>query len=160
MENRELKVILNVFKIVLVLLGASMTLFIWTGTNLVGEDAGGFEAKIREEAGYGLWIAYIIGGACAAAAILFSIFQVIVNFKRSIPALVGVALFAIILLISYNSASSEVPGYLLENDKLNVNGTLYQLVGGGIISIYVFTGITILTIVVSEVRRIIIGSKS
>lgn len=166
MEYRKLKLVLNFIKVVIVLLAAALTAFILTKTNLTGTEWSDLSGKeedkikelVKEEAGYGLQLAYITGAICAGAAILFSIYQVIVNFKRSVPALVGVLLFAIVLFISYGMASAEVPMAVKEN--LGITDSQYQLFGGGVISIYVFLGLAVLAIVASEVRRIIIGSKA
>ncbi len=167
MEYRTLKLVLNLVKVVVVLLAASLTLMIFSGTNLAGpemseitapNDDDAFKTLITEEVGFALQIAYWVGGLCAAAAILFAIYQVILNFKRSIPALAGVIIFAIIIYISYLNASGTMPPGIKEN--MDISASQFQLFGGAVISIYVFLGLAILAIIVSEVRRLIIGSKS
>jgi hypothetical protein len=159
MEYRTLKLVLNFVKVLIVLLGAALTLLVFTGTNLVGPSDGvEFKEMVSEEVGYALKLAYWTGGICAGAAILFSIYRVVVEFKRSIPALIGVVLFLLVLFISYGMASPEMP--VTVKEKMDLSNFQYQFFGGGVISIYIFLGLAVLTIVASEVRRIIIGSKA
>ena len=159
MEYRTLKLVLNFIKVVIVLLGAALTLFVFTGTNLVGPSDGvEFKEMVSEEVGYALKLAYWTGGICAGAAILFSIYRVVVEFKRSIPALVGVLLFLLVLFISYGMASADVP--ITVKEKMDISSSQYQFYGGAVFSIYVFLGLAVLAIVGSEIRRIIIGSKA
>lgn len=158
MEYRTLRLVLNFIKVLMVLLGAALTLLIFTGTNLVGPEEGDFKKMVSEEVGYALTLAYWAAGISAGAAILFSIYRVIVEFKRSIPALVGVLLFVIVLFISYGMASGDAPAAIKESMK--ISDSQYQVFGGAVISIYIFLALAVLTIVASEVRKIIIGSKA
>ncbi len=166
MNYRILKLVLNLLKVVLVLLGGVLTMIIWTKFNIAGpiKDPSGNVLTgndlILEEAGYGLKLAYWLTGICGGAALLFSIYQMVINFKRSIPGLIGIILFLGILYISYGMASGEIPTYIAQQEQLDVSSFMYQVVGGGIISLYIFIGLTVLTIIAGEVYRIIIGSKS
>lgn len=146
MEYRTLKLVLNVLKTALILLGAALAAFILTGQNVVGNES--------QQVSYALQVAYVAVAICGGGAIIFTIYQFIVNFKRSIPSLVGIVIFGIILLIAYNMASSHgVESY-------DVSPSAAHIIGGGIIAIYVFLGLAVLAIVGSEVARIIKGSKS
>jgi hypothetical protein len=162
MDYRILKNVLNLVKLVLVLLGAALTVIIWSKFNLAGPGAEKVTEMdlILEESGYGLKLAYWLTGICGGAIIIFSLYQVVLNFKRSIPALIGFIIFGAILLLSYGMASSEIPAYISEQENLDVTSFMYQVVGGGIISLYIFLGLTVLTIFLGEVYRILIGSKS
>ena len=160
MDYRILKIVLNLVKVVITLLGAALTVIIWTKFNLAGPDGVDDKQLILEEASYGMKLAYWLTAICAGSAILFSIYQVVLNFKRSIPALIGFVLFVAILYISYGMASGDIPTYIAEQENLEVSSFMYQVVGGGIISLYIFLGLTVLTIIVGEIYRIIIGSKS
>lgn len=146
MEYQTLKTVLNFLKMVIILLGGSLAAFILTGQGVVGNEG--------EQVSYALQVAYIAVGLCGGAAILFTIYQFIVNFKQSIPALAGVGVFSFILLIAYNMASTYGV------DQYEVSAGQSQVIGGGIIAIYVFLGLAIISIIVSEVARIIKGSKS
>ncbi len=146
MEYRNLKMVLNLLKTALVLLGGALAAFIITGQDIVGNQG--------EQVSYALQVAYIAVAICGGGAVLFTLYQFVVNFKRSLPSLVGVLIFGGILLIAYNMASTHGA------DFYEISASQSQVIGGGIIAIYVFLGLAILAIIVSEVARLIKGSKS
>lgn len=139
-----LKTILNLLKILLVVIGAALCIFLISGQEVMGDES--------EQVGYALQWSYFCLALCGGAAILFTLYHFIMNFRRSISALIGFAIFAGILGISYSSASEKVlPGW----DEEVATSTVSQLVGGGMISVYVLLALAVFTIVVTEVYRLV-----
>lgn len=145
MESRALKIVLNVLRIGLVALGALISVLIISESSVIGSES--------ETVGYALQLAYFSIILCGGAAILFTVYHFLANFKRSIGSLIGLIIFGVILGISYSSASNKVlPGW---EDLAYATPQVSQLVGGGMVAIYLFLALAVLTVIFSEVHRLI-----
>jgi len=130
MENKKLTLVLNVVKIAIIALG----ILLMVSSN--------FGAALR--------LTYIALGACALAAVGFGIYLFANNIKNNKETLIGIGAFVAILLISYVSASSEVPAI-----KQVVEPSTAKMVGAGITAFYLLVIGVIGAIIFAEVRKLI-----
>lgn len=99
--------------------------------------------------------AYIISGLCVAVALIFWLFRFVTDLKGNKGTLAGIALLAVVLLISYYGlASAEVLPKPLWNVDDAPSAATSQMAGGGIYALYVMLGLAVLAIIVTEVRSI------
>jgi len=136
MESNKINLVLNGIKIAIIALGIIFTAMIFAGNmGIVGSALG---------------ITYIALGLAALVAVGFGIYLFASNIKNNKGALIGIVAFVAILLISYISASSEVPAI-----KQVVTEGTSKMVGAGIISFYLLIIGVIGAIIFAEVRKII-----
>lgn len=94
----------------------------------------------------GMYVTYGLLIIAALTAVIFPIIQMFWNFRKSIPALIGVAALVIIVLISYSVSTNEV----YENAGPNVS----QWVGGGITATMVLIGLAVVSAIFTEVYKL------
>jgi len=93
----------------------------------------------------GIYVTYGLLAVAAVSAILASIIQMVGNFKKAIPALIGIAVLVIIVLVSYSTSTNEA--------YENATPTVSQWVGGGIKATYVLVGLALVSAVFTEVYK-------
>jgi hypothetical protein len=97
------------------------------------------------------WLVLIVGVMGAGAAILFGLFHFLSDIKHKIGSLIGIIVFAAVLLLSYYVfASDEVSPIFPEG----TTSAVAQFTGGGLIALYIIGGLAVLTIVFAEVSRL------
>jgi len=129
------KTIVNIFKVISVLLIVAAALFIVL-VAVKGEDA--IKTDLSAQAlvlNVGFYATYIALGLCASAAVLFPIYLMIQHPKAALRALVGIGVIALVLLLSWVFASSDITGEVYE--KFAVSTVKSKVVGGGLIATYV-----------------------
>ena len=95
---------------------------------------------------------YVLVGLAVLAIVVFSVAQIVKNPTGARNALIGIAILGGILFITYSISDS---GDLhLYSDKIDVSEGTSQLVGMGLYSFYVLSGLTILSILYVEVSRL------
>ena len=98
---------------------------------------------------YGILICYILLAVAAAAAIIFPILQLAQNPKGAKGALIGIVLLAVVVGISFGLASDVNPS------KMELSPEGAKQVGAGLYAVYILGAVAILSIVYSEVSKII-----
>ena len=99
----------------------------------------------------GLILGYVLLGLAALAAVLFSIFQLIVNFKKAKGALIGIVALLVVFFIGYSLATSEL--YL--NVAIPVaSGTVSRIIGGAINATFLLIGLALIASVYTEVSKL------
>lgn len=93
----------------------------------------------------GMFITYGLLGIAALTAIIFPIIQMFWNFRKAIPALIGIGVLVVIVLFSYAISTNEV----YENAGPNVS----QWVGGGITTTMILVGMCIVAAIFTEVYK-------
>jgi magnesium-transporting ATPase (P-type) len=136
-----------------VIFGISVILAIWffAGGYEPGTQGTSYEEPVATNTML-LW-GYFLFGITALAAIIFPIINLISHPKNAKQALIVVAIFAAIILISYALSSGtplNLPGYKGED---NVPAKLH-MVGTGLYATYFLGGIAFLGILASEIYRI------
>jgi hypothetical protein len=97
----------------------------------------------------GLIITYIMLGIATLTAIVFPVIFLIQDPKKAKNSLFGVLGLGVIFLVAYLLSSNEV------YEEAKISATVSQLVGGGIIMLYITLGIAVITAIYSEIARIL-----
>ena len=98
----------------------------------------------------GLIAAYVLLGIAALAAILFSIYHLVLNFKKAKGALIGMLALVVVFLIGYFMATSEI----YPNVAVPVGAAASKIIGGGIITTMMLIGLAIIAAVYTEVSKL------
>ncbi len=93
----------------------------------------------------GIYVTYGLLAVAALSAIIASIIQMVGNFRKAIPALIGIAVLVIIVLISYSTSTNEA--------YENATPAVSQWVGGGIKATMVLVGLGFISAVFTEVYK-------
>lgn len=95
--------------------------------------------------------AYVLLGAAVAAAVLFPLFNIAQNPKGAARSLVGVAIVAIVLGISYALGSAEA---VVTPGATYTDPTVLKLSDTGLFTMYAAMTVTIAAIVIGEIGNI------
>ena len=99
----------------------------------------------------GLILGYILLGLAAVTVILFSVFQLIVNFKKAKGALIGIVALLVVFFIGFSMATSEL--YL--NVAIPVaNATISRIIGGAINATFLLIALAFLASIYTEVSKL------
>lgn len=97
------------------------------------------------------WMMYGAGIFIVGAGLYY----VVTNIKQSVPVLIGVGAFVLILVLGYAMASDELlPIWLGEDPALNPTAEESKWAGAGLMATYILGAITIVGIVAGEVMKI------
>lgn len=100
----------------------------------------------------GMFLVYALLILGIVAAVGFSIYQFAGNFKQSKTALYGIIGLVVIFLISYLlSSGSDINEAVFE--KVGGNYGSSKLIGAGMYMFYILFGITLVTLIVTEIAR-------
>jgi hypothetical protein len=153
MDNKILKIILSVFRGAVIAVGVLLCV-------IIAAKSVSDETYVEGMASYGnyLNIVYgltlVLGIMCVIAAVAFGIVYFLGNIRGNMGMLVGVVGFLIIALVSiYGLAGDEIIDAYTRSG-VSVTPRISRLAGGGIIVVYILTGIAVLSIVWTEVSRI------
>ena len=94
----------------------------------------------------GMYVTYGLLVIAALSALVASIFQMITNFKKAIPALIGIAVLLIIVFFAYSISTNEVYD--------NASPTVSQWVGGGIKTTMILVGLALVSAIFTEVYKL------
>lgn len=89
--------------------------------------------------------------AAAILAIVFPIVQTLRSPKESARTIIGIAIFAVILLVLYMTASDEITGRFLASEYSYVTPGIMKLVSFSVVSGILFTAVTFLLWVGMEI---------
>ncbi|MDE6493563.1 MAG: hypothetical protein K2O66_05430 [Bacteroidales bacterium] len=100
----------------------------------------------------GMFLVYALLILAILATVGFSIYQFAGNFKQSKTTLYGIVGLIVIFIISYLlSSGSDISEAVFE--KVGANYGSSKLIGSGLILFYILFGITLLTLIVTEIAR-------
>lgn len=150
MQSKGLKIALTIFRLLIAVIGIALCVYI-----VVNADTDDSVVAAMNKFGGALngafWLVLIVGLLAAGAAILFGLVHFLGDIKHRIGSLVGIVVFAGILLLSYFTlASNEVISIFPEGTTPSIS----QFTGGGLISLYIIGGLAILTVIYAEVSRL------
>jgi hypothetical protein len=94
-----------------------------------------------------LSISYVLFFIAAAAAILFSVINLVSDIKNAMTSLIGGAALVLIIGISYSMASDDV-----------INNTVVEgsrWAETGLISVYILSAVAVLAIIAGSVKKLI-----
>ena len=95
----------------------------------------------------GMYVTYGLVAIAALTAVLFPIIQMFWNIRKSIPALIGVAVLVLIVLISYAVSTSEV--------YENAGPATSQWVSAGITTTMVLVVLGVVAAVFTEIYKLV-----
>lgn len=152
MDNKTLNLGTTILRVVIALLGVVFIIMTVTGSS--SDDTGNAIVSDTGMTGIssGLMLTYFTIGLCVIAWLLFGLKDLLSDLANSKKVLIGFAGFIVLLLVGYLIADNEVLGSWAE--KGVTEGTS-KWVGAGLMSFYVFISVAILTIIWSEVSRMI-----
>jgi len=101
---------------------------------------------------YGLWIAYILLVVAGLLAIVLPLVSLVSNPKSLIRTLGGVVLIVVLFFVSVAISDGEVSAEWINHGIATERAS--KLVGGSLIMMYAMGIITILVIVVTEIRNV------
>ena len=96
----------------------------------------------------GIIVTFILLGLAAAAVVLSALYHLISNFKSARGGLVGLALLAAIIVVSYLISTNEV------YEAMNVGPTASQWIGGGITATMILIALAFVAAVFTEVFKL------
>ena len=101
---------------------------------------------------YGLYAAYGLIAIAAIAALILPLVQSFDNPRALLGGLVGVVVIAVIFFIGYSVSGDEVTTSYIRNNV--TSATTSKMIGGAVITMYILVGITIVSIIISEISNI------
>lgn len=153
MKDQTIQTVLKISSAVIIIIGLVLCFIIAGGKGL---DANGNKIHAVGEISAALTFTFWLMIICIVTAVVSGVLMVALNFKKSIPFLIGIGVFFIILIISYTMASDEV----LESWKFKSSAALFtpsnvKWSDAGIMAMYFFGAASIIAIVFGEVSSII-----
>tara|TARA_B100001057_G_scaffold71476_1_gene65745 strand:- start:1846 stop:2325 length:480 start_codon:yes stop_codon:yes gene_type:complete len=155
MGDKGLRFGLSVLRIGIIVAGVLLSYMI---TSRSGAD----ETFVEGQERYGalldglFYIIYIVGIACSAAAVLFGLGFLavkLINDSKSVTGtLVGFAAFVVIGLLSFFVLADDTVLRAYEASGIQVSAGESLFAGGGLYFVYLLGGLSVLTIVVAEIR--------
>ena len=153
MKDNVILTTLKITSAVIVIIGLILCIIIAGGKGL---DANGNKIHADAEIGAALTFTFWLMIICVVAAVFSGVAMVVLNFKKSIPFLIGIGAFFAVLLISYSLASDEV----LEAWKYKSSAALFtpsnvKWSDAGIIAMYFIGAASIIAILFGEISGLI-----
>lgn len=108
------------------------------------------ESKIVSTVSTTIDFTMIVLYACVIISLLTFAYALATDFKRFMPFLIGTVALLVIIGISYAMASDVLPGNL----AMKTDAKTYKLVGTGIISTFILTGLAALAWVAGEALKL------
>ena len=101
----------------------------------------------------GLWTTAILLGIAIAAAVIMPLINSLSDPKSLLKSGMGLGILAIIFLIAWGASTNEVTANYI---SYNVTSeTASQLIGGGLLMMYILFGIGLVGVVISEIHKAI-----
>ena len=101
----------------------------------------------------GIIVTYILVGIAVVGILYFSVSNIVKNPTAAKSALIGVGGLVVIFGLTYAMSSGSDAASFSKPDNIITEGTS-KLVGMGLASFYVLAGLTVLSIIYSEVTRL------
>ncbi len=137
MENKQLNLILTVVKVAIAVIGVILSLMAMTGGDVNGA----------------LYITYAGIIIALLFVVVFALKSFVESIKTNKATLIGVGAFALVCIIAYATAGSEIPASLA--DVESATETTMKWSGAGISLLYILLGGTIVSVIVAEASKLI-----
>lgn len=118
------------------------------------DSVAGNRAEIDGYVGAAMYVCYIAFVIAALIGIGFGVYHFLTNIKQAKGTLIGLVVFAAVLVVSYVIASDEVLRSYAMGDGSPPTAELVKLSGAGIIAFYIFGLLAIAAAVFAEVSRL------
>lgn len=154
MKSKGLKIGLSVLRTAIIAIGTILLVMIASKS---GTDES-YDVGVANYGGlldsvYNLTLVALV--LCAASTIIFGLVFFFGNIKNRIGSLIGLAVFAVLGLISFYALADDTVLAAYKSSGIEVTPGESMFAGGGIIFVYLLGAIALLTIVWSEVSRFI-----
>lgn len=125
---------------------------------MVGSGAEALESTPKDQYKYvttfdfGLYATFVLLIICIATVVLFSIYHIFTNFKRSLGSILGLTAVVILFFILYSMAEpagSEKLSLLMQ--KFDVSDSLGKAISGGLWTTIIMGGLALVSIVLAEI---------
>jgi hypothetical protein len=136
MEDNKLSTGLTILSFVLIAVGFFMGIRIMIG--------------YEDMVGPAITLSMILMGVGAGVALLFGLYQLLTNIKKNVRMLIGLAGFAILVLISYSLADDTV----LRSYPDGTSSGGVKISEAGIFVMYILIGIAAIAAIIAEVSRL------
>lgn len=149
MDSKKLNIGLAILKWIIILVGGgSLVAVMMHGGDT---DVESVRQEIDGRLNPAFLVVYITAILAGAVAVGFGLYFMVTNIKKSIPMLVGIVVFGLVLLISWLSAGDET----LRAYGTEITSGVSQYAGAGINMVYILGAGAIIAIVASEVSKIL-----
>lgn len=118
------------------------------------DSVAGNRAEIDDYVGAAMYVCYIAFVLAAIIGVGFGIFHFLTNLKQAKGTLIGLLVFAAVLVVSYFIASDEVLRAYSLGDGSAPSPELVKISDAGIISFYILGLLAIAAAVFAEVSRL------
>ncbi len=136
MDNKVLNTVLTVVAFAIGIIGLIMGVMVMLGNeSMVGPS---------------ITLAIVVMAVAAAVAVIFGVFHFLGNIKRNIPMLIGVVVFAVLAVVCYNLASSDV----LKSYEEGITASAVKFSGAGLMVMYVLVVAAVAAALIGEASRI------
>lgn len=99
-----------------------------------------------------LYGAYLLVIVAALGAIVLPLINALSNPKSLLKSVLGIVIIGVIYLISWGVSGDEVTARYI---KFDITSTSSQVIGGVLITTYLLMGIAVVSIIYSEIRKIL-----
>ncbi|RUA33786.1 MAG: hypothetical protein DSY77_08505 [Bacteroidetes bacterium] len=99
-----------------------------------------------------LYGAYLLVIVAALGAIVLPLINALSNPKSLLKSVLGIVIIGVIYLISWSVSGDEVTARYI---KFDITSTSSQVIGGVLITTYLLMGIAVISIIYSEIRKIL-----
>jgi hypothetical protein len=102
---------------------------------------------------------YIVAGLTLLLVVGFSVFNIFVNPKGAVNALIGIGALAVIIIVSFALSSPDIdPLFVLRiSENIEVTDRLSKQVGAGLIATYILSGLAVAAIMYTWISKLIKG---
>lgn len=91
----------------------------------------------------------------AIAVVGFGLYHTASDFKKSLKSIIGVVVLIAVFIIAYSTSTPDKSGIVGDAAvKMNVSDNTQKLIGGGLTTMYIMMGLSLLALAASEVRNI------
>lgn len=100
----------------------------------------------------GIYLTYVLIGICVLAILIFSVARIISHPGAAKSALIGIAGLVVLAVIAYLFSSGADANGIYKD--LEISEGTSRTVGAGLVALYIVMGLTVLSIIYSEVTRL------
>ncbi len=85
----------------------------------------------------------------------FGLYQTATDFKKSLKSIIGVVALILVFIIAYSTSTPDKTGMVGDAAiKMGVSDNTQKLIGGGLTTMYIMMGLSLLALAASEIRNI------
>lgn len=152
MDNKVTSLIVNLGVAIIAIIGIILVIYAMGNTaeiDPITQQANADTSTVSNVVSFSLITFWIAVGAIG----IFTLFAIVTNPKRFIPTAIGIAIFAVVILIGYSMAEVETTGKILDLEGATDSNLLMG--GIGIKTTYILVFIAITLIILQGFRNLL-----